>query len=128
MLRFFFIKFLSSPHQIIRFVSLFIILVNGSKQTMDVHMFPRERITKWLELFRARKGDTIMRILKRQRTRYPSVQGVWTPFTNKDASLAVESFPSAKYSALVKQEKTATDKILEIYNQLKQTTDHPTKS
>ena len=63
---------------------------------------------------RTRKGDTIMRLLKKQRTENPSIQGVWTPFTNKDPSFGVQKYPSEKMSAS-NAEKTATEKILELY-------------
>lgn len=63
---------------------------------------------------RTRKGDTIVRLIKKQKTHNPSIQGIWTPFTNKNQSLAVEKFPSEKFSTPLVTEKTATEKILEL--------------
>jgi hypothetical protein len=77
-------------------------------------MFPKARIINWLEFLRTRKGDTIMRLLKKQKTVTPSIQGVWNPFTNKRPSLAVETFPSEKYTTPVVRERTATEQILEL--------------
>jgi hypothetical protein len=63
---------------------------------------------------RTRKGDTIVRLLKKQRTENPSIQGVWNPFTNKDPSIAAHKYPSEPLSSS-RVEKTATEKILELY-------------
>ncbi|RNA22668.1 DNA polymerase alpha subunit B [Brachionus plicatilis] len=88
--------------------------LNGSKQNLDVHQYSREKLTKWLEFMRTRKGDTIVRILKKQKTHNPSIQGAWNPFTNKIPSRAVENFPSAELNKPASIEKTATEKILEL--------------
>ena len=63
---------------------------------------------------RTRKGDTIVRLLKKQKTHNPSIQGVWNPFTNKSPSLAIEKFPSEKFNRPVEVEKSATEKIMEL--------------
>jgi hypothetical protein len=91
--------------------------VNGSTQTLDVHQFTREKINKWIELMRTRKGDNFVRLLKKQQTHNPSIQGVWNPFLNKSAQLAIETFPSEKANEPNDSEKTATEKIIELYNQ-----------
>jgi large subunit ribosomal protein L43 len=86
---------------------------------MDIHQYTRERLLKWLEFMRTRKGDTLVRLLKKQKTHYPSIQGVWTPFTNKKPFLAVEKFPSEKFRDPLDKEMTAADKILELERNLK---------
>jgi large subunit ribosomal protein L43 len=94
------------------------IKVNGSKQNIDIHQYTRERLLKWLEFMRTRKGDTLVRLLKKQQTHYPSIQGVWTPFTNKKTFLAVEKFPSEKFKDPLDKQKSALDKILELEKNL----------
>ena len=86
-------------------------------QNLDVHQFTREKITKWIEFMRTRKGDTIVRILKKQQTHNPSIQGVWNPFTNKQPQLAIEQFPSKKFQEPKNKETSATEKILQLYNE-----------
>ena len=88
--------------------------MNGSVQSMDVHMYSRDRLKRWLEFMRARKGDTIVRLLKKQKTVTPSIQGVWNPFTNKNAQLAIDTFPSEKFSRPVTIEKSTSELILEL--------------
>jgi hypothetical protein len=80
-------------------------------------MFSKQRISNWLEFLRTRKGDTILRLLKKQKTASPSIQGVWNPFTNKRPSLAVETFPAEKFTVPLVREKTATEQILELTKQ-----------
>ena len=72
---------------------------------------------KWLEFLRTRKGGVLMRLLKKQKTHMPSVQGVWTPFTNKPSWLATERFPSPKLSTPADFEPSATDKILKLFEE-----------
>ena len=88
--------------------------VTGVEQNHDVGMYSRERIADWLEFMRTRKGDTLVRLLKKQQTHNPSVQGVWTPFTNKQPWLSVEKYPSATLNVPKQTEKTATEKIIEL--------------
>lgn len=91
--------------------------VNGSTQTLDVHQFNSERIKSWLEFMRTRKGDNLLRLLKKQKTENPSIQGVWNPFTNKNKQIASESFPLKDFNKPLDSEKTATEKIIELMNQ-----------
>jgi len=91
--------------------------VNGATQTLDVSQFNTERIKSWLEFMRTRKGDNLARLLKKQKTETPSVQGVWNPFTNKSMDRSIESFPSKKLNNPVEQQNSSTAKIIELYNQ-----------
>lgn len=68
---------------------------------------------------RTRKGDTIVRILKKQKTHNPSIQGVWNPFTNKIPRRAIENYPSKNLDEVPVTQKTATEKILELANSKK---------
>ena len=63
---------------------------------------------------RTRKGDNLVRLLKKQQTHNPSIQGVWNPFTNKNSPISIENFPSKNLDKPLVHEKTATDKIIEL--------------
>lgn len=52
-------------------------------------------------------------------TECPSVQGVWSPFTNMDPALNVTQFPNEELSKPVWEEKSATEELLEIINKQK---------
>ena len=85
---------------------------------MDVHQFSSEKIRSWLEFMRTRKGDNLVRLLKKQKTENPSIQGVWNPFTNKKLDRAIETFP-IKDLRPETVEKSATEKIVELMNEQK---------
>ena len=65
---------------------------------------------------RTRKGDNLVRLLKKQKTENPSIQGVWNPFTNKMPEISTEHFPSKKFERPAIIEKSATEKIIELMN------------
>lgn len=96
--------------------------LNGSMQGHDVSQYSREKIKDWLEFMRTRKGDVLMRILKKQQTHAPSIQGVWTPFTNKQPWSSVEAYPSVKFDAasVTKSAPTATQQIIKLANKIKE--------
>lgn len=79
-----------------------------------MHQFTREKLNNWIEFMRTRKGDHLVRLLKKQQTHNPSIQGVWNPFTNKSPTIAIESFPSEKLGKPLATEKTATEKLTEL--------------
>ena len=49
----------------------------------------------------------------------PSVQGPWTPFTNKDTSWNVAQFPNSDLSRCSPLESTATERLVELAKQLR---------
>lgn len=55
-----------------------------------------------------------MRYMKMWHTDCPSIQGVWSPFTNKDPTMNVTQFPSEEYSRPAWEEKSATEELLEM--------------
>ena len=93
--------------------------MNGATQSLDVHQFNKEKIQRWIEFMRTRKGDNLVRLLKKQKTENPSIQGVWNPFTNKNPKLSIEQFPSKKFEEPMVQQKSATDKIIELMKEIK---------
>jgi hypothetical protein len=90
--------------------------VNGCEQVFDIHEYNREQIQKWLEFHRTRNGDTIKRLLSAQHTDNPSVQGVWTPFTNKATSVSVARFASDEYRVPYGVQPSGTEQVAELYS------------
>ena len=85
---------------------------------MNITNFSKEEICQWVEHFRTRSGTQIMRFRKQWHTDTPSIQGVWTPFTNKDSALNVTEFPNEQLSQKLPP-KSASDQILEIAEQIR---------
>ena len=121
--------------------------VNGQKQWFPVTNFSREDIVKWMELLRTQDDDgSALRWRKMWHTEFPSIQGPWTPFTFRDSAVNVAEFPNVRFfknetnSVLTFQrlftqkymfvqdklgvvsqgEKSATEKLLELYEAQKE--------
>ena len=87
---------------------------------MNLHKKPSEEVGQWIESLRTRSGNQTVRLVNTWHTDSPSIQGTWTPFTNKDPKLNVTSFPSKELSDFEKKELSATDRLLEIGRKLRE--------
>jgi large subunit ribosomal protein L43 len=67
--------------------------VNGEREYLSCHEFSRAEIQKWLSYMCTRSGIPVMRFRKYQHTDYPSIQGVWNPFTHQAPEINVAQFP-----------------------------------
>lgn len=94
--------------------------LNGDRHWLPVRSFTEEQLTKWIDLLRTQNANSsAIRLRKHWHTEWPSIQGVWTPFTHKDAELNTATFPCAKFSTPLNVEKTATEKLLELFEKQK---------
>lgn len=79
----------------------------------------REEINKWLHLLVTESGQKEKTLVQWWNTQYPSIQGPWSPFYNRDPQLNLTEFPSEELGKMVTKEKTATEQLLEIYRKQK---------
>ncbi|XP_002742153.1 large ribosomal subunit protein mL43-like [Saccoglossus kowalevskii] len=68
--------------------------LNGNKKDIECQSMNREQVQKEVELARTQSGLDVVRLRKWMHTDNPTIQGLWTPFTNKPTYLNVETFPS----------------------------------
>lgn len=61
---------------------------------MNFYQFTREEIMLWMNFFTTRIGVQNIRYRKLWYTACPSIQGIWSPFTNRDPAMNVETFPN----------------------------------
>jgi len=87
--------------------------LNGNTQLKEMNNRPREEICQWLEHFRCRSGLDIVHIQKSYHTDSPSMQGIWTPQTNKPSYLNVTEFPCESESRKIPSGNTATERLLQ---------------
>nr|CAG4636592.1 EOG090X0FS9 [Eubosmina coregoni]SVE70124.1 EOG090X0FS9 [Eubosmina coregoni] len=101
--------------------------LNGEKEHLSCHHFNKEEVFKWLSYLTTRSGIPAMRFHKYQHTDYPSIQGVWTPFTHQAPEINVAQFPHEILSKPVNLQPTATDTLLEIFKrtQIKESSEKP---
>ncbi|XP_042892333.1 39S ribosomal protein L43, mitochondrial-like [Penaeus japonicus] len=93
--------------------------LNGGEEYISAHNLSSRDIKKWVEYLRMRSGNPVERLRKYQHTDHPSIQGPWTPWTHRDPEINVTEFPSEKLSAVHATEKTATDQLIELFEQQK---------
>lgn len=88
--------------------------LNGEREVISCHNFTAQQMVKWLNLYTTRSGVPLMRYIQMWRTECPSIQGVWSPFTNKDPILNVVQYPNEDLSRPAFEEKSATKELLEM--------------
>ncbi|XP_073997621.1 mitochondrial ribosomal protein L43 [Rhodnius prolixus] len=89
--------------------------LNGNTDYIYCRNFSKEEVYKWLHLLTTRSGKDIMRYRKLWHTDSPSVQGVWTPYTFRDPSLNLASFPINDFNGPKCRKPTATDQLIELF-------------
>ncbi|CAH1782888.1 unnamed protein product [Owenia fusiformis] len=95
--------------------------LNTESVYLNVHKNDQEEVCKWVEHLRTRSGEPIVRLRKKWFTNNPSIQGIWTPFTNKDTRWNIAQFPELvedEHKA-AEYESSATEDILEMFRQMK---------
>lgn len=70
------------------------VLVNGHRHYMDYTNFTRDNVNKWMTFHRTSVGWPKTKWRKLMYTETPSIQGVWSPFTNSDPQLNITKFPN----------------------------------
>ena len=94
--------------------------VNGNTVSQNVHMLSAEEICQWVGHLKNRSGRDIVMFNKMWHTDNPSIQGIWTPWTNKDTSLNLQEFPCKELSRYCDPEPpSATEILLERARQLR---------
>lgn len=79
----------------------------------------KEDLIMWLNIFKQQSGRPEMRLRKHWHTDCPSIQGPWTPMTNRDPALNLATFPAPDLSKPVFVPKSATEILLELAAGLK---------
>lgn len=94
--------------------------LNGDRHWLPVRSFTEEQITKWIDLLRTQNANSsAIRLRKYWHTDCSSIQGIWTPFTHKNPELNTATFPNPKFSAPLSVKKTATEKLIEMFQKQK---------
>jgi large subunit ribosomal protein L43 len=94
-----------------------IITVNGEVHQHHVNNYSHTEISDWVELFRCQSGQRAVRLRKYWHTDTPSIQGVWTPITNRHTECNIHQYPNRQLAAV--QEPSATQQLLTRAQQLR---------
>ena len=87
--------------------------VNGRCVQLYTANQTASELCQWVEHLRCRSGNEIHRLRKTWHTDAPSVQGIWTPFTNLSPQIAVKSLPDDCVSVCAAPE-SATDYLTKL--------------
>nr|CAG4649763.1 EOG090X0FS9 [Scapholeberis mucronata]SVE93944.1 EOG090X0FS9 [Scapholeberis mucronata] len=93
--------------------------LNGEREYLSCHQFSRDEIQKWLTYLCTRSGIPVMRFRKYQHTDYPTIQGVWNPFTHQAPEANTSEFPNAILSRPAHEAPTASEQLVEIFKRTK---------
>ncbi|CAG2066908.1 unnamed protein product, partial [Timema podura] len=88
--------------------------LNGERQVINCHNFSREEVSKWVTLLRTQSGNPTIRYRKLWHTDSPSIQGPWTPFTNRRPELNLAQFPRVFKSKQEERDESETEEHEEI--------------
>jgi len=89
--------------------------LNGHRTWFPMHNFPREEVAKWLNNLRTSSGTGEMRYKNYIRTDHPTIQGVWTPFTNKIPEKNTMKFPDFELSQPSNIPPSVSEILIEMY-------------
>lgn len=94
--------------------------MNGQRQWISCRNYTAEEVRKWLELIRTQHEEAgAIRYRKMWHTDVPSIQGAWTPWTQRGPQQNLVVYPDEESARAVKLEPTATEKLIEIFNRQK---------
>ena len=88
--------------------------VNGENERFSCHNFNKDEVGKWLGYLTTRSGIPCIRFRKYQHTDYPSIQGVWTPFTHQAPELNSAEFPHVSVLLQLKFNLTIKNEVINI--------------
>ena len=88
--------------------------VNGENERFSCHNFNKDEVGKWLGYLTTRSGIPCIRFRKYQHTDYPSIQGVWTPFTHQAPELNSAEFPHVSVLLQLEFNLTIKNEVINI--------------
>lgn len=88
--------------------------LNGERDDLRVNDHSCEELVKWIEHLRTRSGFPIVKLRKFWHTDHPSIQGFWTPFTNRPTEQNLLQFPNEEMSKFKSVFPTATEQLQQL--------------
>jgi len=87
--------------------------LNGEKDYQSCCNYSREEMVKYIEYLKNKSGFPIARLRKFWHTDNPSIQGIWSPFTNMDPKMNVRTFPDSEAFRVNVKHLSATEILLQ---------------
>jgi large subunit ribosomal protein L43 len=93
--------------------------LSGDRQWIPLSNCDKDRVNWWIHSLLTQQGDPQWRLIKQMHTDSPSVQGIWTPFTNKPIDRTTRTYPDQDLIEIEYPQMTATQQIQELFEQQK---------
>jgi large subunit ribosomal protein L43 len=93
--------------------------LSGDRQWIPLSNCDRDHVNWWIHSLLTQQGDPQWRLLKQMHTDSPSIQGIWTPFTNKSLDRTLRTYPDPDLIEMEYPQMTATEQIQELFEQQK---------
>lgn len=94
--------------------------LNGETEILGAKCMAEQELRQWLEVARGSSGEPVARLRKMQHTDRPSIQGVWTPFTNAAPQNNLETFPSEEGYRAPQRDQSATELLRDLFARQRQ--------
>ena len=88
--------------------------LNGSWHWFNLGNMAPDQVTEWLNYFVERSGEPVKRFRKPIHTDWPTIQGVWTPFTYLPPELAFGEWPNKQRGEFKSPYTSGTEHILKL--------------
>lgn len=93
--------------------------LNGERQWIPLSNCHREHVNWWIQSLLTRQGDPQWRLIKRMHSDSPSIQGIWTPFTNKPLDRVTRTYPDRNLVDMEFPSVNATEQIRDLFKKQK---------
>lgn len=91
--------------------------LNGQNHYLNLKGMSCIQIGAWIDWHITRSGYDLNKLARNITTYHPTVQGVWTPFVNKDPKLTTMTLPDEELSKFRPEYPSATDQLIQIAKQ-----------
>lgn len=88
--------------------------LNGNWHWMNLRDMKADQMLEWLNYHVERSGEELKRLRKPSHTDWPSIQGVWTPYTNLPPHLATTQWPNKERGEFTSNLTTGTEQVLKL--------------
>lgn len=93
--------------------------LNGVEHNSSLYKMSSAQIEAWMMWFLTRSGYELYRLRKPNTTNRASIQGIWTPFYWRDPKTNLMEFPNYDSGRHVARTPSASEQMIEIFNQQK---------
>uniref|UniRef100_A0A0N4ZKT2 Large ribosomal subunit protein mL43 n=1 Tax=Parastrongyloides trichosuri TaxID=131310 RepID=A0A0N4ZKT2_PARTI len=89
---------------------------NGRTVHINIKSFTLEQVSQHMYYILSRSGEPIEKLISKQTSIQPSIQGEWNPFTFRESEQNISELPDDKFSKFLFPKQSATEYIKNLVN------------